>query len=308
MSKYSNHPLYRRHDIDSAMDAFWNFYKTRFVVLFVISFVFSLVTQLVTLTMDISSLQGVTDPMEMLNLLKGMLPVYGILSLVSLFFTIVIHAYILTDPKKDLNGILKSFISGFRYFLPFLVIIIVFAFFAAAALMLGLVVFIIGIVFSAIYVLMISLFILPVMMAEEAGIGDTISRTVKLSHTNFWSNIGWTCVFFLLTLIVSLVLSGLIMLPFAGNFLKMLTNPDEAMKVMEFAKNPVFIILTSVVNALTTPIMAIFAFILYFNGRAREDAAATSLSVSDDQQRVRVEDLYAKPRPENMTEQNNQTS
>jgi hypothetical protein len=118
--------------------------------------------------------------------------------------------------------------------------------------------------------MMVSFFILPVMMAERINIASTISRTISLSHKNFWPNIGWTTVFLLLYIIISLVLSGIIMIPFSGSFIKTIINPEDAGKIMDLTTNPVFIILSAVVNALTIPLIPIFAYILYFNGRARE--------------------------------------
>jgi hypothetical protein len=144
------------------------------------------------------------------------------------------------------------------------------AFAGSFVLALGLVVFIIGVFFSIIYIMMVSFFILPVMMAERINIAGTISRTISLSHRNFWSNIGWTAVFLLLYIIISLVLSGIIMIPFSGSFIKTIINPQDASKIIDLTINPVFIILSAMVNALTIPLIPIFAYILYFNGRARE--------------------------------------
>jgi hypothetical protein len=56
-----------------------------------------------------------------------------------------------------------------------------------------------------------------------------------------------------------------------------------------------FIIISAVVGALTMPLMPIFACILYFNGRAAEDESQTGNIKDSDNDRVRVEDLYAKP-------------
>ncbi len=48
-------------------------------------------------------------------------------------------------------------------------------------------------------------------------------------------------------------------------------------------------------NALTLPVMPIFACILYFNGKAREEQNQVKVVLSQEENRVRVEDLYAKP-------------
>jgi hypothetical protein len=179
------------------------------------------------------------------------------------------------------------------------------AFFGSAALFLGLVVLIIGALFSALYVLTIYLFILPVMMVEGPNIGNTISRTMALVHRNFWSNLGWTAVMILIVLVVSVVLSGLILLPFTGSFMKVFSDPENANALLDLSANPVYILLSAVVNALVFPLLPIFACIIYFNGCAREDqaVAADNYPEKDEDEKVKVEDLYAKPLPENNTDE-----
>jgi hypothetical protein len=68
--------------------------------------------------------------------------------------------------------------------------------------------------------------------------------------------------------------------------------------VVNLATNPLLLFLSSVVNALLMPFFPIFGFILYFNGRAREEEAEVTVYGSDTSNQVRVEDLYAPPRKE----------
>ena len=77
MLQITDHPLYKKHNIDSAMSSLWEFYKSRFMSLFLISFAMSLILQygsqlvnlkeLQSLTQDI---QNFTDPLVMLEKLK----------------------------------------------------------------------------------------------------------------------------------------------------------------------------------------------------------------------------------------------
>jgi hypothetical protein len=206
----------------------------------------------------------------MLEKIKGFLMPMVIIALISLLFSTVLHYYILYNPLDRSNNIFICFIQSLKYYILYLIILVLLVFVGSFVLALGLVVFIIGVFFSIIYIMMVSFFILPVMMAERINIASTISRTISLSHKNFWPNIGWTTVFLLLYIIISLVLSGIIMIPFSGSFIKTIINPEDAGKIMDLTTNPVFIILSAVVNALTIPLIPIFAYILYFNGRARE--------------------------------------
>jgi hypothetical protein len=169
------------------------------------------------------------------------------------------------------------------------------AFAGTIAIVLGVFVLIVGAFFAMIYVVTFYLFILPVLMAEGTNIGSTISRTIKLVHKNFWSNIGWVSVFIIVMLVISVVFSGIILLPFTGNFIKTIANPEDATKLVDVTSKPLFIILSAIVSALTLPLMPIFACILYFNGKATEEQMVQPPTIIDTDNKVKVEDLYAKP-------------
>ena len=139
------------------------------------------------------------------------------------------------------------------------------------------------------------LFILPILMIEGTNIGNAISRTIALAHRNFWSNIGWVAVLIIIMIIVSVILSAIILLPFSGSFLRTIFNPAEASELLDMTTNPMFIILSALAGAFTLPVMPIFACILYFNAKAREDQAQIISPDSPDNENVKVEDLYAKP-------------
>jgi hypothetical protein len=172
---------------------------------------------------------------------------------------------------------------------------ILLAFAGSIAIVLGIFVLIVGAFFAMLYVVTIYLFILPVMMVEGTNIGSTITRTIALTHKHFWTNIGWVAVFIIVMLVISVVFSGIILLPFSGNFLKTILKPDEAGALADVTTKPLFIILSALVSALTLPVMPIFACILYFNGRAGNEQIERITIPDPENNKVRVEDLYAKP-------------
>jgi membrane-anchored glycerophosphoryl diester phosphodiesterase (GDPDase) len=163
-------------------------------------------------------------------------------------------------------------------------------------MVLGLFALIIGIFFVMLYLMTLYLFILPILMAEGPNIGNAISRTFKLVHRRFWPNIGWVAIFIIIIMVISLILSGIILLPFTGSFLKILSNPAEAGAAMEFITNPFYLALSALASAVYMPLVPIFAVILYFNGKAREEEISTQDTGSSEPDKVRVEDLYAKPK------------
>ena len=73
MDQFSNHPLYRRHNIDSAMNSLWDFYKKKFLSLFIMSLVMSLVIQYASTLVNMKELSTITDPMVLLEKLKDFL-------------------------------------------------------------------------------------------------------------------------------------------------------------------------------------------------------------------------------------------
>jgi hypothetical protein len=295
MNQFNNHPLYRKHNIDSALSSLWEFYKKKFVPLFIASLVISLVTQYASTLVNMKELSTITDPMIFLEKMKGLLVPFLIVSLISLLSTTILQYYIIFNPVNGENTIFKSVVRSLKYFIPYLIIMILLAFAGTIAIILGVFVLIVGAFFAMLYVVTLYLFILPVMMTEETNIGITISRTISLAHKNFWSNIGWVSVFIIIMLVISVVLSGLILLPFTGSFVKTIVHPDDSSTLIDVTNKPAFIILSAIVSALTIPVMPIFACILYFNGKAREEQVQTPLAYNPEENKVRVEDLYAKP-------------
>jgi hypothetical protein len=295
MDQFKNHPLYRRHNIDSAMGALWGFYKQNFLSLFLLSLAMSFIMQLLSMSIDYTPIQNTTDIQVMVEAMKSMIwPIAGIM-LCSLFFNLIISYFILYNPLNPEINVFNSIFRSLKYFIPYLAIIFFLLVVGSLLIGIGLMAFIVGGIFSAIYVVTIYLFIAPVLLNEDADVSQTVKRTIKLTYKNFWSNFGWVSLLIVIILLISIVLSGIILLPFTGSFIKTLTSPEDASKIIEFSQNPVYIILSSLTGALTLPLMPIFSFILYFNSFATAEEEQSSRENDNNDGRVRVEDLYAKP-------------
>lgn len=295
MNTFSNHPLYGKHNIDSAMSSLWEFYKKRFLTLFLISFAMSLILQYISTFVNLKELSSVTDPLVMLGMLKDLMVPILIISIVNLLFNVVLQHYIIYNPLDKENTILSSITKSLRYFIPYLILMIILAFAGSIAVALGILVLIVGVFFSVLYIMTLYLFILPILMMEETSIGETITRTISLTHRNFWSNLGWVAIFLIVLIVISLISSAIILLPFTGDFIKTIVNPGESAELIDMTNNPLFIILSALAGALTFPLLPLFSCILYFNGKAREDTIHESIAYDPDNSRVKVEDLYAKP-------------
>ena len=271
MNSFSSHPLYRKHDLDSAMSSLWMFYRERFMILFVTSFIMSFGIQLFTLMFDFSELMNLTDPVEMLDKLSGMIWPMVAVTLLSLLCITILHYYIIYSPLDSNVTIFVSIFRSLRYYLPYLIIMILFSVFASLAMVLGLMVLVIGVVFALIYIMTLYLFFMPVLMAEGPDIANAISRTFIMAHRRFWSNFGWVAVFLLILIVASMILNSIIMIPFTGSIMQSITKPEDAINAVSFIQNPVYILLSSLVSALFYPLIPLLGTILYFNGRAREE-------------------------------------
>ncbi|MFZ2340396.1 MAG: hypothetical protein WAW07_11830 [Bacteroidales bacterium] len=271
MEPIENHPLYKAHTIDSAMNSLWDFYKKRFVGLFLISFAMGLVIQYLGtfIRIDIGDYQtfNMDEMMNKLNEFKWPMIIF---TLVNVLFTVILQYFVMFNPLDREYNFLKCLVKSLRYYVPYLLILVILAFVGSFALFLGLILLFVGALFAGVYIMTLYLFILPVMMVEGPIIAHAIVRTATLAHRNFWNNLGWTAVFIILLLVISILLSGLVLLPFTGSFLSAVSNPEEATAALEISTRPLYIILSAVVNAITLPLLPIFSSILYFNARARE--------------------------------------
>jgi hypothetical protein len=295
MDQFSNHPLYRRHSIDSAMNSLWDFYKKKFIPLFIMSLVMSLIIQYASAQVNMKELTTITDPLILLEKAKGFILPFLIITLINLLFSTILQYFVIFSPVNNEVTVFNSILRSLKYFIPYLIIMVLLAFAGTIAVALGIFVLIIGAFCALLYVVTLYFFILPIMMAEDTNIGSTITRTFKLAHKNFWSNVGWVAVFIIIMLVISAVLSGIILLPFTGSFIKTIVNPEDATKLIDVTTKPVFIILSAIVNGLIFPLMPIFACILYFNGKAGEEQVQQITYPDPDEGKIRVEDLYAKP-------------
>jgi len=289
-----NHPLNRKHTIDSAMNSLWDFYKARFLSLFFISLGMSLIIQYASTYIDIKEIQEITDPILMLEKFKEIVVPMTILLIINIILSAILQHYILFNPVDSSVNIFVSIKRTVRYLIPLFIIMIILGLVASLAIVIGIIALVIGVVFSIIYIATLYFFILPVLFVEGPDIGTTITKTITYAHRNFWSNIGWVSVFLILVIVISLILSGIILLPFTGSFLKTIYNPEEATDIVDITTKPLFIILSAVVNALTLPLIPIFASILYFNSRAGGMEKEKTKTAAEDG-KIRVEDLYAKP-------------
>ena len=293
-SEPTTHPLQGARDIDSAMNLIWAFYTKNFVVLFVLSFVLSLLSQFLMQASGFSEIQTATTPEEMLEIFTGIYPKLIIIGLVSLIFNLFLGFFVYHYPGMRMSAIITSLGKTLKSFLPYLVIMIIFSFLGLIGLFVGIFALVVGAFFVLIYLVALFALLIPVVVVEDLHIGETMGRAFSLTNKRFWPNMGWTSVFMLILIVVSMVLSALVLLPFTGSFIKSLTNPEEASAIIELSSNPAFLIASSVVDALTRPFLILLGFTMYYAG---VDAFKRPMPLKEEGENgPSVDDLYSKPK------------
>ena len=289
MNTYQNHPLAGAVDLDSAFNKLWYFYKKYFVGLYIISVVGSLVSSIFISGLDLASLQTTTDPVEMLEIMKGFAGPYALALLVALVLSVLLHAWVLERPAGEAGFISALLKKSLVAMVPYMIAMIIFGVMAVMLVSIGIVLLVLPGLFAIFYMATVGVFVMPVMLAETRNPLEALTRSFKLAHKNLWTNIGWVIVVILILIVAALVLGAIVMLPFTGSFLKSIANPDEAAAMLEMARNPVYIGLSALTGGLVTPVMPILAFLLYFRNRGDEVAVEVT---TDDDNTVKVEDLY----------------
>ena len=115
MDQIINHPLYKSHNIDSAMSSLWDFYKKRFLSLFAISFAMSLVIQYFSTFINIQEISSLTDPMEIFNKMKEMVLPIILVSVVNLLFNTILQYYVIYNPLDRANNIFVSALTSVNF-------------------------------------------------------------------------------------------------------------------------------------------------------------------------------------------------
>jgi hypothetical protein len=263
---FNEHPLAGKSDIDSAFSSGWAFYKQWFIPMYAISFIMALIVSVITKNIDIAGLQNTTDLTEIMSSLKSMMGIYALTALISLFFNALLQYFIIFRPMSEEFNLTEALVKVLvKYYLPLLAIYVILSLLAIIPLLLGTLTLFVGVFFAIPYILLFFAMAAPLIMVEGPRIDRSLQSLFKLVHNKFWPNMGWISVYLVLIVFFSFIVGSLTMLPFTGSLIKSFSDPDSAMKIVEIASNPAYILLNSLATALTAPILPIIGLILYFN-------------------------------------------
>lgn len=290
MNNYQNHPLAGAVDIDSAFNKLWSFYKKYFIGLFIIAFVSALISNLFMAGIDLASFQAAsTDPAAVLEMMKSMAGPYALTMAAALIFGVFLHAWVLEKPSGDAGFISSMLKRTLVALLPYFAAMIILGIITMVLASVGMILLVLPGLFAMFYMATVIFFAMPVTLIETRNPFEVVSRSFRLTHKNLWPNMGWVTVIVLILVVVAILLSAIVMLPFTGTFIRSLANPEEASAILDMQRNPLYIGLSALTSALITPVAPILAFLLYF--RNRGDEVAVEVTIENDNA-VKVEDLY----------------
>ncbi|MCK4344910.1 MAG: hypothetical protein KAX05_06440 [Bacteroidales bacterium] len=281
MENYKDHPFYQPMDLENIFSKTWEVYKKNFRWLFLYSFLGILLLQMLmyyTQFQQIFDLNYLND-IDSLGKIFGNLMLFGIILFIgyAILYLFIHYFIIYREIEPDKSHLIFLGDSVRKYALTYLATILLVFFILIAGAILGLIAFIIGSFIAVLYFGAVFFPISPLVIVEKTNPFESISRSFRLVHTNFWPTLGYIVLLYIILMVISLVLGAITMAPFAVDFFKLL-NPNVVLELFESGEpilskiiSPGYILLSSVANAITFPVVPIFAVLVYFNLRYKED-------------------------------------
>ncbi len=285
MIDIKQHSLYKPMEVDSVLSNILNIYFKKFGVLFIYSFVAAFIIQMTFYKIGFLELTKLTDPEDLIKMIFEMrkeiligsivyFMIYG--SLISFLVNYLIKSDI--NPKVHVGDVLGESVRKYSIHMIFFLILSVLILIAGAFL--GIIALIIGSFLAMIYLGTVLMTGGTVIVVEEKNAIDVIGRTFILAHKNFWSALGSVVLFMLIMILISIVMSAIISIPFAIMFFD---NWNETGSIRDLFNTQIYdigiwsVVLNSLVSAVTYPLYAILSVVLYFKLKYTEDQKALSV-------------------------------
>lgn len=272
MEDYRKNPYFRKMDIDVLFQSAWELYKKHFGWFFFYSFVVVVLMQYASssfLEPYFENIQNLsTDPGLATEIIKQAMWLL-LITIVAYTFLYMFFTYIILHPEVETASQQMSLLGEAvkKHYLPLLGATLLASAMIMLGTMLGVFVLIIGAFLAALYLGSVLFIIIPLTIVENTRPTESVSRCFKLVHRDLWKTIGWVFIFFVMFFVVSMVISILTMIPFAGNVFEMIKNPAASLEAGggNILGNPLQFLLTSAGNALLMPFMPIFSTLIYLN-------------------------------------------
>ncbi|UCG26688.1 MAG: hypothetical protein JSV24_06815 [Bacteroidales bacterium] len=280
MDNYQNHPLYQPMDFEALFTQTFNIYKKHFGWLFLYSFFGILLMSMMIFATDFKDIftyDFFYNPGEIGGFLGRLFLILLVMFVGYAILYLFIHYFIIqkyTDPGQSHLVIFGDAVR--KYALPYILILIIVIIILTVSMTIGVFLLVIGMFVALCYFGTIFLPITPILIVEKKDPLTTISRSFKLGHLDFWPTLGALIVMYIVVMVASMILGAITLAPFAVDFFKFM-NPDAVSEMLEGGESlfsfltPGFILVSAVTNAITFPVIPIFAVLVYFKLKYKED-------------------------------------
>lgn len=264
----------KRSDVETILVTTFQTYKKLFLPLFLYSFVGLLLIQSLLFVTGFSEFfqnlnpREMEDPAMISNFMRQMIWVVLISLVAYSLLNVTLLNYVERYGRNQ--SLLVTTVLGEaarKYFLHFLFFILLATVMIVLGTMIGIIAIIVGAFVAALY---LGTVLIPgggIIVAEQTNAFETIGRAFQLTHKNFWVAVGSVVLYLLIMLLISLVLSAIIMIPFVIIFFQSVGAGDmsfaEMFQPANYNIGAGMILLNAVTGAITYPITAIFSVVLY---------------------------------------------
>ncbi|GEM_PF-1081715 len=279
MLDFKQHSLFRKMDIDGVLSATYKLYIKNFKSLFLYSFIALLFVQAITYYIGLDEVFQNINPENVQSLLKGSGGKITILVIVTFSVYALLNAFLInllykTDIDKSIKHVDLLSETVQKYFLHMLFFLVISTVMLVVGMMAGVIVFIIGMFAVALY---FGTVLIPggaILVVEEKNAFETIGRGFQLVHKDFWPALGSLVLYVTIMILVSLVITAIVTIPFIFIFFGNITDTHSFMDIFNTRNFDIgiwTIVLNALVSAITYPITAIFSIVLYFKLRYKEE-------------------------------------
>lgn len=282
MYDFKKHSLYKPMEVDSVISTVFTIYLKNFFKLFLFTFLTVLLVQYLFYSIGFYEVMKTFDPEYVEGNLGYFFKLMGKILIISVLAYGILNTFLINylfvkdiDPNASVGSILGESISKFTIHMIFFMILTSFIMFFG--MMLGIIVFVIGILLAAIYFGTVLVSGCSIIVVEQKNAFDAIGRSFSLTHKDFWQAVGSLVLFVLILILISMVLSAIIAIPFVIMFFGNLNDTKsflEAFNLNIYELGIWQVVLNSIVSALTFPLYAIFSLVLYFKLKYTEDQKA----------------------------------
>jgi len=227
----------------------------------------------------------IADPEEMMRELSGFMGVMGIVITGTVIIYGLLNAYFVNlilknDGENKLTSGELFMESLKKYSIHMIFFLLLSGAIVTVGTVAGIFIFIIGFLIAFAYLGTVLSPGAAIVVAEEKNALEAISRTFSLVHKDFWSTLGAMVLFVIMMILISIVVSALMSIPFVIIFFDNWSetgNILESFKMQNYDVGMWTVLLNALVSALTYPFYAIFSVVLYFKLKYKEDQESVAI-------------------------------